>query len=191
MSPTITSWKQLQGSVRQMLDAINADQQLAKAAAVNPLFAIEELGYEIASQARQEIEDRIRFDTRQATRLRQLRRTIYEGAGHAFDLGSPEALGRVLFDELQVEHPWTDERERLDHLVPPRPQVGWWHSVDDPLEGLRGQHKLVDSLLEYRRLEASAPRLASRQLYDEVRAGTRATPLVAIHGVLRSDRSAE
>jgi hypothetical protein len=184
MSNLVTSWKQLQDDLPSIVDRLSSDSSLAVAAAANPLYALEEFGYQFDPRARQEIEDRIRFGPRKAVRLQQLRNEVFEAAGFAFDVNSGTELSRVLFDELGLEA--SGRRVQATDLEPMSPQLGWAPKKEDPLEALRDSHQAIGPLLEYRRLDASEPRLASRQLYEDVRRGKRATPLRFARAVLRS-----
>jgi hypothetical protein len=190
----LDSWKEVQKQVQSILDRINADPLFALAAAASPLFALEELGYEVDPDLREDLSNRLRFGQKTSERLRKLREAVFRHAGHPFDLGSAEELRRVLFDELRVtarERPprsaQSQRRPRRDapDTSPLPPQLGWGQKVEDPLKVLRGAHPIMDPLLEYRRLEASEPRLASRALYDEIRRGERRLPVARLRGVLK------
>jgi hypothetical protein len=191
----ITSVEQLQEQIGSILEQLNADPALALAAAANPLFALEELGFEISTDARPEIEDRIRFYPRIAARLRKLRRTIFKEVGHPFDLHSSNQIQTVLFEELKLDVPRKRARKKgkkkkarraLPDPSPLPAQMSWAEEKSDPLEVLRDTHPVMDSLLEYRRLDASQPRLAPRELYEEIRAGKRRLPIRSVRGRLRA-----
>src|SRR3974377_2210573 len=85
---SITSIEQLQKHVPSIVKAVNADPSLALAAAVNPIFAIEELGYKIPANLRRSIEHRIRFSPEQARRLHEMSLEIYGHVGRQFDIES-------------------------------------------------------------------------------------------------------
>jgi DNA polymerase I len=71
--------------------------------------------------------------------LTALEQDIYASVGHQFNINSPKQLGDVLFVELK--------------LPKGRKTKSGGYSVDaDTLEGLRGGHAAVDTLLEYRQL---------------------------------------
>ncbi len=208
---SIESWEQLQEQVESILERLNADPALALAAAANPLYALEELGFQISPHVRPEIEDRLRFRPRAIARLRELRGDIYRHAGRPFDLDSGEELERVLFDRLglvppvaaapapqarRAEPKYRELAEETAYRPPPRldlrPLVrepGRKEESRDPLESLRGAHPIVEPLLEYRRLEASEPRLAPRALYDDVRRGKRRLGVVRVRGRLKGQPS--
>ncbi len=67
-----------------------------------------------------------------------LERAAYDSVGHEFNLGSPQQLSQVLFDELQL---------------PKTRRMKQGYTTDaSALENLRGTHALVDILLEWRQL---------------------------------------
>lgn len=193
----IDSWEELQQQITSILSQINADQSLALAAAMNPLLALEELDFEINPETRPSIEDRIRFNPRTALKLKDLREAIFRHAGHSFDINSPEALERVLFDELKIEsgRPRKAKKvaKQLPEETPRRPSTkplpyrrkGSAPPTDE-LEVLREAHPLMEPLLEYRRLDASRPRLAPRRAYEAVRQGKRRLPVERIRGRLKT-----
>jgi DNA polymerase-1 len=70
--------------------------------------------------------------------LEALEKEIYSSVGHEFNISSPKQLGEVLFSELKLPHGR-------------KTKTGY--SVDaEVLEGLRGLHSAVDTLLEFRQL---------------------------------------
>ncbi len=187
----IDSLKELHQLLPSILEQINADQSLAIAAAANPLIALEELGYHIDPEIRPDIEDHLRFKPEAMTQLKELRRQISKHAGHTFDPNSPAELHTVLFEELKLPpgEVKRDKKERLAVLTattPFPPQLSWAPKVTDPLEKLRGKHPIIEPLLEYRQLEASTPRLASKELYEEIRTGKRPTKIVRVRGILQA-----
>ncbi len=173
----ISSWKAAQALVPAILERLNADQPLLLAALANPLFALEELGYEIAPSFEQELVDRIRFRAKDAVRIRQLREEIFAQAGGAFDLESERETVRILFERLTLPRAAYDGMQALR-----APDFSFRRErTRDPLEALRGEHPLVDSLLEFRRLNARAPKLAPRELYNEIKAGKHRLSLTKLH----------
>jgi hypothetical protein len=183
----VDSWEQLQEQIQPILEQVNADPALAMAAAVNPLYAIEELGYEIEPRVRPQIEDRLRFGPRSIVRLQQLREEIFEHAGREVDLTSSDDLRQLLFEELSLPVP-----EPPPDTSPLPPQIGGQprlEPISDPLEVLRDAHPIMEPLLEYRRLESSRPGMAPRHLYEEVREGKRRLPIRSIRARLQSQPS--
>ncbi|HVN56566.1 MAG TPA: DNA polymerase I [Anaerolineaceae bacterium] len=75
-------------------------------------------------------------------RLAQIELNIYEAVGTSFNLNSPQQLSTILFERLRLEPP--DRRKRT--------ASGHFSTSADILDELRGQHSVVDSILEYREL---------------------------------------
>ncbi|HEY3344455.1 MAG TPA: DNA polymerase I [Anaerolineaceae bacterium] len=75
-------------------------------------------------------------------RLTQIELQIYETVGTSFNLNSTQQLSNVLFDRLHLEPP--DRRKKT--------ASGHFSTSADVLEELRGQHEVVDRILEYREL---------------------------------------
>ncbi len=71
-------------------------------------------------------------------RIEELTRGIYECAGHEFTIASPKQLGVVLFEELGLKSF-------------KKTKTGYSTNVD-VLEKLRDDHRIIDLILEYRRL---------------------------------------
>jgi competence ComEA-like helix-hairpin-helix protein len=199
---TVNSWEQLQANIESILDQINDNPPLALAAAANPLLALEDLGYEIEPVVRVEIERRVRFSPRVVVRLRQLEDDVATIAGRYVNLNSAEDVRRLLFDELKLETPGEygeDYRQATQTRVrrtdkagravldtrPLPPDLSTVGERIDPLEVLANRHEIMGPLLEYRRLEASTPRLASRESYEQVRAGKVRLGIEGVKGRLK------
>lgn len=67
-----------------------------------------------------------------------LQQSIWNHAGHSFNINSPKQLGEVLFEELMLPSG-------------KKTKTGWSTSAD-VLEKLSGKHEIVDEVLEYRML---------------------------------------
>jgi hypothetical protein len=185
----VRSWEDLRANVAVLLEAINGEPALARGAAANPVLALEELGYRIAPDARVAIEDRFRFSYRTAARLRALRRELVTIVKHEFDPDSADELATVLFEDLKLPAPVESravQREKSRPSTERLPvQVRWSVEAADPLTVLRGKHPIIEPLLEYRQLEASAPRLAPPDFYREIREGRVKSPVTRLRGRLK------
>lgn len=69
---------------------------------------------------------------------RRLKAEICDSVGHSFNLGSPKQLSQVLFEEVK--------------LPKTRKTTQGYTTDAQALEALRGQHPIIDLLLEYRQL---------------------------------------
>ena len=70
--------------------------------------------------------------------IERLQESIWQHAGHSFNINSPKQLGEVLFEELMLPSG-------------KKTKTGWSTNVD-VMEKLRGKHPIVDEVLEYRTL---------------------------------------
>ncbi|MBC7293594.1 MAG: DNA polymerase I, partial [Thermoleophilia bacterium] len=96
------------------------------------LIAMEEVGIHLDCYRLGEITGKIQ------DQLEELESCIYELAGERFNLGSPQQLGRILFERLGLA------RQR-------KTKTGY--STDaKTLEALRGSHPIVEHILSYREL---------------------------------------
>jgi DNA polymerase-1 len=75
-------------------------------------------------------------------RMKELEHQVYQAVGQPFNLNSTQQLSVVLFEQLKLEPP---DRGR-------RTSSGHFSTSADILEELRGQHPVVDWILEYREL---------------------------------------
>ena len=97
------------------------------------LARMEDRGIAVDRKVLQDIADSLR------TRVAELEATVQELAGHPFKVNSTQQLREVLFTELGL---------------PPGKKTKTGFSTDaSVLEGLVGQHPIIDALLEYRELE--------------------------------------
>ena len=177
------SWESAQQQIGQILAALNNNPGLMMAAAANPLLALRELGYEIEEGLEQEFEDRIRFGSHNAPKLAELRERVFKSAGRRFDLDSPEALAHALSSLVKVQKSQRTFTPAETAAVPftlgpTRPS--------DPLEELRNAHQIMEPLLEYRRMQASTPRFATKEFYDEIREKKRSHPVTSLVARLKS-----
>ncbi len=96
------------------------------------LINMEMNGIAIDSELLKEISHRL------GERLVGLEKKIYENAGHKFNINSPQQLGLVLFDELQM---------------PTAVKTKSGYSTNaSVLENLRSMHPIIEPIIEYRQL---------------------------------------
>lgn len=179
--PRIRSWEQLQRSAGRILEVLNGDQDLARAAAANPELALAEAGFPLDPEARTAIVDRLRLGGDGATELATLRDEIARLAGRPVDPGDSADVRRLLTD-LAEEAGERSARSDVD-LEPPRYRPGG--PTPDGLEAFGGLHPVVDVMVRYRRLNASAPEFAPEAVFRAVRHGEKEAPIGRATGVLQ------
>ncbi len=87
-----------------------------------------------------------RLSTELQERLEELQERVFERAGHEFNLGSPQQLGVVLFDELEVHR-------LAEQPKPRRTPTGQYKTDHEVLERLAKKHEVPQLVLEWRQLQ--------------------------------------
>jgi hypothetical protein len=195
----VETMRDLRRLVPAILKEINADPALALRAAANPLLALEELGYVLTQELRTEAERRVRFPKATLERMGVLEKQIFEAAGERFDVDAQAEVERILFKKLELPRPDADTPENQEQLqvalqqgtLMARTTATLGREFVDPLDKLAGKHPVMMPLLEYRRLEASEPRLAAPVLYERIKRGEVKLPVVRVQGRLKSDSPQE
>jgi hypothetical protein len=200
-SAPIDSLDALRRRVPSIVKQINQAPSLALRAAANPLLALAEMGYRLTDELARTVELRLRFSPVVIARLQDLRERIQKLADGAFDPDDPADVHRVLFERLKLP-PLPDPAQsivvaqaavartralspgsRLD--FPWIPPGGVRHP--DPLTALRGAHSIVEPLIEYRAIQASQPRLATREAYDRLARGDARLPTIRVRARLQRE----
>jgi DNA polymerase-1 len=75
------------------------------------------------------------------TEIAAIEKAIYEKAGCEFNIGSPKQLGEILFDRLKI----SDKAKKT--------KTKQYATGEEVLEQLKGEHPIVDDILEYRSIK--------------------------------------
>ena len=151
-------------------------------ALANPIFAFEELGYELDEAVRQKVEDLLRFRPAERKKLNGLRSKIDKASGGAIDPDSSVSIDQVLFKKLKLRR----LKKVSESGIPEPAMMAQARASDlnakweDTLKNLKGKHAVVEPLLEYRKLQASRAPLASREQYEQLRSGEVRLPVSSI-----------
>lgn len=197
----IDSIDTLRRRVPEIVRQLNEQPALALRAAANPILALAEMGYQLTDRLAREVELRLRFTPAAITRLDALRERLGELAGEPFDPDNTAELRRTLFERLELPHlpprgeaivvaagplarqvPATPRDELEFPWVPPG---GIRHP--DPLEPLRKAHPIIEPLIEYRAIQASQPRLATKEIFERLARGELAGPTFRIRARLKDE----
>lgn len=73
--------------------------------------------------------------------LESLQLQIFEMAGESFNIGSPQQLGKILFEKLKLD------------TNAPRTKTGQWATGEEVLSKLEGQHEIARKILDFRELQ--------------------------------------
>jgi DNA polymerase I-like protein with 3'-5' exonuclease and polymerase domains len=112
----------------------------------------------------------VRFPLATFDRLEGFVGAVQDAAGRAVDIDDPDDLDHLLFTELELPRPRGKGYDESSRPTDPLP-VDWGEPAPDPLESLREAHPVMPPLLEYRRLEASTPRLGDRTAFRQALEG--------------------
>lgn len=204
----IATVAQLRKQLPAILEAINESGDVALRAALNPLLALDELGYRIDPELRPYIERRVRFEPGDAERLGELESQVHERVGRRFDIDEPEQVATVLFDELGLDPGGSPPAKRAakagGKAASRKPQAGkvtpatlklvqrlepqlepGGDPPTDPLVVLEDHHPVMRPLLEYRQVEAKRPRLASPEEYARAKETGEGLPVTRVRVSLR------
>ncbi len=175
----ITSFKAFHKLVPQIIEQITKDEALSVRAAVNPLLAIEELGYRLAPDVRRHVEILLRFPPQSRKKISQLEKDIHQFAGEEFDIDDEKELNRVLFEKLKLEKPQSPLFPLAEDLIRKGRDFieGKPPAWSDPLEAQKEAHAIIKPLLAYRQLMAERPGFAPRELYEQIKTGRRKLPV--------------
>ena len=126
-------WK-LRHPMEERLEEMGADKLYREAEL--PLCAVlarmEQIGFLVDRRALSEFGDGLNAG------IAALQESVWQRAGHEFNINSPKQLGTVLFEELMLPSG-------------KKTKTGWSTNAD-VLDKLRGKHPIVDEVLEYREL---------------------------------------
>ncbi len=75
-------------------------------------------------------------------RLAEIETQVSQEVGYSFNLNSPQQLSKALFDDLKIDPP--DRTQKT--------ASGFYSTAADVLETLKGNHVVIDMILEYREL---------------------------------------
>lgn len=210
---SIATIAELRKQLPVILEAVNSSGEVALRAALNPLLALEELGYRIDPELRPYVERRVRFEPDDAERLGALESEIHEQAGRRFAIDEPRQLAEVLFVDLELDSdeppptkraakarkakgPGTRPRReitpaKLKLVRPLEPRLDPdGDPPADPLATFEDRHPVMRPLLEYRRVEAKRPRLASSEEYARARETGEGLPVTRVRVSLRTSHRA-
>jgi DNA polymerase-1 len=76
--------------------------------------------------------------------LQILEKSIYEHVGNRFNLNSPQQLGKILFEEMEIH-------KDLGNRRPPKTATGQFSTAEQTLEKY-ANHPVVEKILDYRKL---------------------------------------
>lgn len=179
----INSLRELQLQMPRIVQAVNVNQRLALAAGVNPLLALEKLGYKLSLEAQKEVEQYARFGPDNLRRLAEIE-TEFSNllATKTMPVNLPEAI--TLFEKseyAQPDKPDADKKKTpkstknqgleasLENIFASRV----W-PVDEEkklLAQLSSQHPGLPLLFEYRKIHRQRRPFATQPVFEAIFSG--------------------
>jgi len=170
----IESEKDLKNHAVTILRRINEDERGGLLFLINPVFALEEAGFDLSDEMRRHILHGLRYGARAKARIAELNRAVADVAGRPIDALSDEQVARLLFEDLgiPVPEPVAARAAGKAGAAGPLPPID-----DGLLEALKGRHKVIPKLIELRRHLKGGWRFVDRETYEKVRGGASVTLL--------------
>lgn len=101
----INSEKDLQANALAILRRVNEDERGGLLFLLNPVFALEEAGFDLSPAMRRHIRRGLRYGAKTKTRIRKLEGEVAEVAGREVNVASDAQVARLLFDDLKLPVP--------------------------------------------------------------------------------------
>ena len=133
---------------------------------LNPVFALEEAGFDLNEEMRGHILHGLRFGARAKARIRELDEAVRDVAGRPVDALSDEQVSRLLFVELKIPLPGPAADKgtgtRKAKSPEPPPPVS-----EELLDAVKDRHRVVPLLIELRRQLKGGWRFVDRETYEK------------------------
>ena len=172
----IESEKDLKKHAVSILRRINEDERGGLMFLLNPVFALEEAGFDLNEEMRGHILHGLRFGAKSKARIRELDEAVRDVAGRPVDALSDEQVARLLFVDLKIPLPGPAAAKgaetRKAKSPEPLPPVN-----EELLEAVKDRHKVVPMLIELRRHLKGGWRFVDRETYEKVKGGASVTLL--------------
>ena len=169
----IESEKDLKKHAVSILRRINEDERGGLLFLINPVFALEEAGFDLSDEMRRHILHGLRYGARAKARIAELNQAVADVAGRPVDALSDEQVARLLFVDLKIPVPEPAAQAAAKaRTAEPLPPID-----DEVLEALKGRHKVVPKLIELRRQLKGGWRFVDRETYEKVKGGASVTLL--------------
>jgi len=168
----IESEKDLKKHAVAILRRINEDERGGLLFLINPVFALEEAGFDVSEGMRRHILHGLRYGAKAKARIAELNQAVADVAGRPIDALSDEQVARLLFVDLKIPVPEPTRAAAKARAAEPLPPID-----DEVLEALKGRHKVVPKLIELRRQLKGGWRFVDRETYEKVKGGASVTLL--------------
>jgi hypothetical protein len=176
MNPeTIQSLKELQVRMPAIIQQFGNDNKFTQIALANPIAALERAGFHFTENAKEEIENYVRFGRTGLDKLQVLRGDIFKYFGGQVNLNNTEALTDAILRVVPPSEEKTPGKSKQDKTAytssarlqrnelikilntEPKPGDKEWH---DALQTYSTLHPIFPLVIEYRKMQAENPAFA-------------------------------
>jgi len=119
----IASEKDLQAHAIAILRRINEAERGGLLFLLNPVYALEDVGFDISPAMRRHIRRGLRYGARTKARIREQEAKVAEIAGREVRAASDADVARLLFEELKLPVPGVEQAQAVRQEVPPREAI--------------------------------------------------------------------
>lgn len=170
----ISTLRELQLKMPAIIKLHGNNTTIARAAIINPILALEEIGYELSASLKNELDYYIRFGPARQKKLIALEKEVYTGVGKKFDLKDEKAVEKYV-------HPLIAKKGKVE-FKPPKTEYSFAiktsktkaifsQKKSDPYEIFKDAHPVMKPLLEFRKIESSVARLGSAEIFKKALKG--------------------
>jgi hypothetical protein len=169
----LTHLKQLQKEVPDLIKKYGDDTALARAAMINPILALENIGYELSDELKHELDYHIRFGPEKKKQLLKLEKDIYKDVGKSFDLQDEKQIRKNIHPLISLKENAVLTKSTAKISLSGRKGVSRVKAVSSqktatsPYAGFTKSHKVIPKLIEYQDYELNAPKLGSKKLFNQ------------------------
>ncbi|MFT6996977.1 MAG: hypothetical protein ACJAQ4_000722 [Cryomorphaceae bacterium] len=169
----LTQLKQLQKEIPDLIKKYGDDTALARAAMINPILALENIGYELSDELKHELDYHIRFGPEKKKRLLKLEKDIYIDVGKSFDLQDEKQVRKNIHPFISIKEnavlakPSARIRLSSNQGVSQLKSASLQKTATSPYAGFSKTHKVIPKLIEYQDYELNAPKLGSKKLFNK------------------------
>lgn len=169
----LTHLKQLQKEVPDLIKKYGDNTDLARAAMINPILALEDIGYELSDELKHELEFHIRFGPEEKKRMLKLEKDIFKEVGKSFDLRSEKQIRKNIHPliDLKTDAVLAKPRTRISISTSKgKSRVKAKKTSEEsvsPYSGFSKKHKVIPKLVEFQKQELTTPQLGSKKLFKQ------------------------
>jgi hypothetical protein len=169
----LTQLKQLQKEVPDLIKKYGDDTALARAAMINPILALENIGYELSDELKHELDYHIRFGSEKKKRLLKLEKDIFKDVGKSFDLQDEKQIRKNIHPLISLKENAVLTKSTAKISLSGKKGVSLVKSISSqkttisPYAGFKKSHKVIPKLIEYQDFELNAPKLGSKKLFNQ------------------------